>query len=64
MTHFFSLGALSEKRMSSYFDLKIWVKFLFCQWLNFFLGQNDSFSLSVHEAKKISHFDLKNWVKF
>ena len=26
--------------------------------------QNDSFFLSLHEAKKLSHFDLKIWVKF
>ena len=29
-----------------------------------FLGQDDSFFLSVHEAKKLSHFNLKIWVKF
>ena len=32
--------------------------------VSIFLGQNDSFFLSVHEAKKLSHFDLKILVKF
>ena len=32
--------------------------------VSIFLGQDDSFFLSVHEAKKLSHFDLKIWVKF
>ena len=32
--------------------------------IEFFLGQNDSFFLSVHEAKTLSHFDSKIWVKF
>ena len=97
MTHF-SLSVHWAKNLS-HFDLKIWVKFLFCQWLNFlgqndsffsgarsekietfwpknlgqilvplmiqfFLGQNDWFFLSMHEAKKFSYFDLKIWVKY
>ena len=37
--------------------------FKFRQCFNF-LGQDDSFFLSVHEAKKLSHFDRKIWVKF
>ena len=49
----FSLGALSRKL--SHFVLPV---------IEFFLGQNDSFCLSVHEAKIMSHFDLKIWAKF
>ena len=37
----------------SYWRKKSWPKFL---------GQNDSFFLSVHQEKRLSHFDLKIWV--
>ena len=37
----------------SYWRKKSWPKFL---------GQNDSFFLSVHREKRLSHFDLKIWV--
>ena len=52
------LSVHDAKKLSN-FDLKIWVKFLFCQWL-IFLGQNDSFFLSVNESEKIESFWPKN----
>ena len=61
MTHF-SLSARSEKIES--FWPKNLGQILVPPVIQFFLGQNDSFFLSVHEAKKLSHFDLKIWVKF
>ena len=51
--------SVHDAKKLSHFDLKIWVKFLFCQWLNF-LGQNDSFFLSVKESEKIESFWPKN----
>ena len=61
MTQFF-LSVHRDKKLSQ-FDLKIWVKFYFRQWLNF-LGQNDSFFSIGALREKLSHFYLKSWVKF
>ena len=49
---FFSQCTMGKKM--SHFDLKIWVKFLFCQWLNFFRSKWLIFSLSKRKRK--------NWV--
>ena len=51
----------TEQKKLSHFDLKSCVEFWFRQWLDY-LGQNDSFFLSVHWEK--SRFDLKSWVIF